>query len=195
MPLQTFIELPLEELAPPAELFRHYSTLHGPLHVSRVMVHAFALLGLLDLPEEAPRLWASVYLHDLARRHDGVCHAHGGDAVERLESLPQVKALFARGGVREEDYGAIATAVTQHSRPREIVPDHPHRRLTALLKDADGLDRVRLWDLDPDYLRFPEAVGLVRFAERLYRRTDSALKPGPELFPQVWAIAQALWAE
>jgi hypothetical protein len=40
------IPLPLASLVPAVELFVHRSTLHGQAHVSRVMVHAFRLLGL-----------------------------------------------------------------------------------------------------------------------------------------------------
>jgi hypothetical protein len=36
----------------------------------RVMVHAFCLLEATGWSEEAPRLWAAVYLHDIARTHD-----------------------------------------------------------------------------------------------------------------------------
>ena len=57
-------------------LFTHAGTLHGQAHVSRVMVYAFRLIAATGWIEEAPRLWASVYLHDLARTHDGLCYRH-----------------------------------------------------------------------------------------------------------------------
>ena len=145
--------LPLAELAPPASLFTHDSTLHGQSHVARVMVHAFRLLAKTGWMDHAPRLWAAVYLHDLARTHDGVCHRHGADAMNKFQGLPHLRELFARGGVADADYGAIHTAVVHHCLPKELDRQHPHWRLTALLKDADGLDRVRLGDLNPRYLR------------------------------------------
>lgn len=159
-----------EELVPPPELFLHQSTLHGPAHVARVMVHAFRLIAATGFIEETARLWAAVYLHDIARRHDGVAPRHGADAWKRLADLPDVRALFARGGVRDDDYPAIQAAVVCHSRG-EPADNDPHRRLMCLLKDADGLDRVRLGDLDPAYLRHPEAREMVGFAERLHRTT------------------------
>ena len=180
---------------PTPDRFLHESYIHGQLHVGRVMVHAFALLDLLDMAVEAPRLWAAVYLHDLARTHDGVCHSHGADAARRLADLPDVRELFARGGLRPEDGEAVATAVTHHAVPQELAEDHPHRRLTALLKDADGLDRVRLWDLDPSRLRFPVSRSLVPFATELYRETQHVLAPGPTLFPQMWDVASRLWQD
>jgi hypothetical protein len=42
------------------------------------------------------------------------------------------------------------------------------------IKDTDGLDRVRIHDLDPDYLRSEHARLLVRAAWGLYRATKSA---------------------
>ena len=66
--------------------------------------------------------------------------------------------------------------------------------MTKLLKDADGLDRVRLGDLDPDYLRHAEARGMVRFAQRLYGDTDHKLPVGPDYFARLWPEALRLTA-
>jgi hypothetical protein len=185
------IPLADEDMVPPPDLFLHHGTLHGQPHVARVLVHALRLIAATGLVEEAPRLWASVYLHDIARRHDGHCAGHGAEAWERLGSLPDVRVLFARGGVVEADYPAIEAAVALHSRG-EAKPGAPEARLTRLLKDADGLDRVRLGDLDPGYLRHPEARGMIRFAQRLYGETDHKLPVGPDYFARLWPLAQRL---
>ena len=79
-----------------------------------------------------------------------------------------------------------------HSRPEELEAGHPHWRLTALLKDADGLDRVRLGDLDPRYLRFKEARAMVAFAEELFECTDGVIPTGASHFEQVLGVAEAL---
>ena len=129
--VRALIPVPDEELVPPPELFLHPSRLHGQAHVARVMVHAFRLIAATGFIEETARLWAAVYLHDIARRHDGVAPRHGADAWKRLADLPDVRALFARGGVREEDYPAIQAAVVCHSdgeppqRPSAPAPDVP----------------------------------------------------------------------
>ena len=180
------IPLPLGELTPPPSLFTHASDIHDQAHVSRVMVHAFRLIAATGWIEESPRLWASVYLHDLARTHDGVCYRHGGDAMTKLETRPHLRTLFARGGVRDEDYAAIRTAVTHHSLPKELAREHPHWRLTSLLKDADGLDRVRLGDLDPRYLRNLQAHEMVTFAETLFAETDGIVPTGGDYFAVFW---------
>ena len=183
------IPLPLNSLAPAPSLFTHASTLHGQAHVSRVMVHAFRLIAATGWAEEMPRLWAAVYVHDIARTHDGLCYRHGSDAMTKLETLPAVRDLFARGGVMDEDYAMIRTAVVQHSLPKELDRAHPHWRLTALLKDADGLDRVRLGDLDVRYLRHPEALGMVDFAESLFADTDGRIPVGEQHFGALWSEA------
>lgn len=183
------IDLPLAELVPAPSLFTHRSTLHGQSHVSRVMVHAFQLIEGTGWTAEAPRLWAAVYLHDLARTHDGICYRHGGDAMKKLETLPHVKELFARGGVKEDDYPVIHTAVVQHSLPKELDRAHPHWRLTSLLKDADGLDRVRLGDLDPTFLRNAETPAMVDFAQRLFDATDGVVPTGTDHFALLWPEA------
>ncbi len=177
--------VPDKELVPPPELFWHKSLLHGQAHVARVLVHAFRLVEATGFIREMPRLWAAVYLHDIARRHDGRSARHGADAWARLADLPDVRALFARGGVRDEDYPAIQAAVTCHS-AGEPEPTDSFWQLTALLKDADGLDRVRLGDLDPARLRHPEAREMVRFAERLYRETDGRIPPSRDYFARLW---------
>jgi hypothetical protein len=183
--VRALIPLPDEDMVPPPELFMHPSHLHGQAHVARVMVHALRLVDAVGAEAEAPRLWAAVYLHDIARRHDGGCRRHGADACARLASLPDVQQLFAAAGVHQSDHAAIEAAVTRHC-DGEPSPGEPHYRLMALLKDADGLDRVRLSDLRPAWLRHDEARTMVDFAQRLYDATNRTLKPGPDYFSRLW---------
>jgi len=180
-----------EDMVPSPGLFRHQSLLHGQGHVARVLVHALRLIEAVDCAEEAPRLWASVYLHDIARTHDGRCARHGADAWARLSDLPDVRALFERGGVRQDDFPAIEAAVTVHSNG-EPDPAHPHWRLMALLKDADALDRVRLGDLKSKMLRHQEARGMIGFASELCDWSRGALRPGPDYFARLWPEALRL---
>ncbi len=183
------IDIPLAALVPAPSLFTHPSTIHGQSHVSRVMVHAFRLISVTGWIDEAPRLWAAVYLHDLARTHDGVCHRHGADAMKKFDMLPDVRELFTRGGVVDADYPSIRTAVVNHSSSKELDSGHPHWRLTSLLKDADALDRVRIGDLDPRYLRNPPAREMVRFAHRLFNDTHRVVPIGDDHFSQLWPEA------
>jgi len=189
--VRALVPVPDAELVPPPSLFAHQSALHGQAHVARVMVHAFRLVEATGFTDETPRLWAAVYLHDIARTHDGTCQRHGADAWARLATLPDVRALFARAGVKDGDHPAIAAAVTVHCKG-EPPPHHPHRRLMALLKDADGLDRVRLGDLDPRYFRHPQTAGMVGFAERLLDETDGLIDAGPGYWSRLWPHVERL---
>jgi len=89
-------------------------------------------------------------------------------------------------------YPAIEAAVTAHSAPKEVSREHPHWPLIALLKDADGLDRVRLGDLDPRYLRHPESKGMVPFTQALFDATDGVIATGPPHFEQLCEAARLL---
>lgn len=92
------VPIPLDRLVPLPELFRHKSTLHGQAHVSRVMVHAMRLIEATGQQSYGPQLWASVFLHELARTHDGVCHRHGADAAQRLRDEPFLQQRLAEAG-------------------------------------------------------------------------------------------------
>jgi hypothetical protein len=184
--------LPADRLVPPPDVFLHPSRLHGQRHVARVMVHAFRLAYATGADDDVIRLWAAVYLHDLARTHDGVCHRHGADAWRRLPAMPDVLDLFHQAGVTEADLPAIRTAVTYHCLRAELRRDHRHWPLTALLKDADGLDRVRIGDLDPGYLRLPASAGMIDFARRLFTLTNDVVDEGPGYFPRLAPHVQAI---
>ena len=177
---------------PTPELFWHASDLHGQAHVSRVMVHAIRLIEATGQHALAPRLWAAVFLHDLARRHDGVDHRHGADAVRRLREEPALQARLAEAGLVASDYPAIEAAVTEHSAPKEVARNHEHWPLIALLKDADGLDRVRLGDLDVRYLRHREAKTILRFAQALFDEMDGVVGAGEGHFEELWREVERL---
>jgi hypothetical protein len=189
--VRALVTVPDEAMLPPPGLFLHHGITHGLAHVGRVMIHALRLVEATGFAEETPRLWASVYLHDIARRGDGWEPGHGPRAARRLESLPEVVELFRTGGVLDSDLPAIREAVTRHSRGEAIVGE-AHVRLIELLKDADALDRVRIDDLDPAYLRTPAARTMVDFAERLYRETRRHSPAPAEHFAWLWRETQRL---
>ena len=181
--------VPLRDLVPLPDLFFRHGTTHGQKHVARVFVHALRLIDATGFVEERPRLWACVYLHDLARRHDGREPDHGQRSWTEYGCRWDLRRLFARGGVVEADYDAIRFAVAQHS----LGPDPPrtaiHWRLVSLLKDADALDRVRIGDLDPRYLRNPAARSMVDFAHRLFGETVDLFPTGADYFERLWPVA------
>jgi uncharacterized protein len=189
--VRALVTVPDEEMLPPPELFLHASFIHGPSHVGRVMIHALRLVETTGFVAEAPRLWAAVYLHDIARHGDGWERDHGPRAALRLRSLPHVLDRFQRAGVVESDLPAIREAVARHSRA-EAMPGEPHVCLIQLLKDADGLDRVRINDLDPAYLRTPAAKSMVDFASQLYEETRGRTPAPAEHFAWLWREMQRI---
>ena len=116
--------------------------------------------------------------HDVGRTFDGYDIYHGARSALRLAALT---------GQTGEALVELQAAVTAHSRPdREMASivasfqprDLPHAMaLTRLLKDADNLDRVRLGDLDPKFLRHDSAKDLVGFAQHLFQRDQAAREP------------------
>lgn len=174
---------------PTPDLFTHRSQLHGQRHVARVMLHAMRLVEATNMQHLRTQLWAAVFLHDLARTHDGQCYRHGADAVERWQGEPTLAAMLAQQGIHAEAEPGVRLAVTLHCKPNHHEPprDSPDWPLVALLKDADGLDRVRLGDLNPSYLRWPQSQGMVDFAQRLFDETHWTIPEGPALYPALLA--------
>lgn len=155
------------------EYFDHHSSLHGMGHVYRVMYHVLKLGTLLKYKHETKLAFFAAFIHDMSRLHDGKCSDHGQRAAD--DKLPQFLTLFKNNGMKEEDIPYMYTAVANHSLPSEISNDHHHYIVTAILKDADALDRVRISpdDLKLNLLRFSESVSLISFAEELFYITQN----------------------
>jgi uncharacterized protein len=140
------------------------SDLHGMGHTARVMVWAAALTRGTTLFE--PVVWAAA-CHDLRREDDGADPDHGFRAGEWVR-----KVLPCKLRQPLQDLEFIAQACDWHVCPdRHSGWDH---EVLWYLKDADGLDRVRLWDLDPSYLRHPETRQWITEAKRLFQATEDA---------------------
>ncbi len=75
--------------------------------------------------------------------------------------------------MQSEHWPMVKTAIIHHCKSHELTERDESFRLTHLLKDADGLDRVRLGDLNPKYLRTPQAHDLVNFAQSLFDFTTN----------------------
>ncbi len=153
------------------------SDLHGRGHTARVMLWAAVLTRGSEWFE--PVVWAAA-CHDLRREDDGNDPEHGFRAGAWVRAhLPR---LFRGLSV---DLELIARACDWHVCPDRLSRwDHPS---LWLLKDADGLDRVRLGDLDERFLRTDEARQRVADAQRLFDAT--ADMQGPK---EIWQTAQRL---
>lgn len=150
------------------------SDLHGLGHTARVMTWACVLARETEWLEHV--LWAAA-CHDLRREDDGADPEHGFRAGAWVRSV--LPGLLEGQTL---DLELVASACDWHVCPdRASKWDHP---VLWLLKDADGLDRARLYDLDPRFLRRPAARQRVRDAQRLYEATADSDSPA-----EIWQAA------
>lgn len=169
----------LERYLPEASWFRHDpGGIHGVGHVSRVLWWAGQIaeaVGMSSAFRREELLWAAA-VHDVGRVDDGIDRGHGTRSASwAIENL-----VAARPETASCDLAFIAELCTWHE-----VPDQRIERLSLeliILKDADGLDRVRITDLDPSRLRLQHAARLVGSATTLERETRHlGADGGPEI--------------
>ena len=152
--------------------FDHHSSIHGINHTYRVMYHVLQIAAANGLRAEGLAAFCAAYIHDLARLNDGYCVQHGAWASER--KLHLYKDLFYKVGIKDKDLEKIDIAVRNHSITKELEKDNSAYLVTALLKDADALDRIRLGEgnLDIRFLRFRESVNMEVRAKEIFFATD-----------------------
>lgn len=181
-------------MIPTPEMFTHRSHVHGQAHVARVMVHAMRLVEATGRRDLAVQVWGAVYLHDVARTHDGACAWHGMDAIRKWRESAVLRRVLGERGLEWHRERGVHQAVILHcqSPSLEPGPGHPDHALVALVKDADALDRVRLGDLNVDMLRFPEARAMVGFAQALHDTTTRRIPVGESHFADLLPVAERL---
>ncbi len=169
--------------------FDHQSTLHGINHTYRVMCLTMYIAEAENLNREVLPALCAAFIHDLARKNDGYCTQHGSWAVK--SKLPAFKSLFRKAGMDTNDIKIIGKAVANHSVYSEFSKTDDAYTVTAILKDADALDRIRLGEdnLEEKYLRFVASRKLVDFAKELYYRTENTQ---PESFEEIINIAKQI---
>lgn len=155
--------------------FERPDGIHGISHTRRVLIHAQAIAAARDIdPDWFESLVLAAAWHDVGRRHDGREPEHGHNSVAK------VRLLGLHTGVPPTILARALFAIQWHSVSDHLAVDHAagldpgHRpepgtllRVLWLLKDADGLDRVRISDLDPEQLRYEESLRFVDRATQL----------------------------
>jgi exopolyphosphatase/pppGpp-phosphohydrolase len=120
-------------------------------------------------PWEREALALAALWHDIGRDQDDVDYYHGA------KSAGKVVGLGLHRGVDSQLREIALFVVTHHSGSEthaESAASHVFDpsaalRVFRILKDADGLDRVRLGDLDPRYLRLEVSRHRVKYAHEL----------------------------
>ncbi|MBE0662637.1 MAG: HD domain-containing protein [Bacteroidales bacterium] len=155
--------------------FDHQSLLHGINHTYRVMCHVMLLGEKLEWERETRLAFCAAFIHDMARKHDGYCSKHGLWSTEN--KLPVFAEFFMSQGANAYELEEIGTAVRNHSEGFELHKDHAFWKTTALLKDADALDRIRLGhgNLNVTYLRLDPTPTFIPLANDLYFSTSDIL--------------------
>ena len=146
--------------------FSMISDIHGIKHVFNVMYNVLLIGEKLNDIKNTKISFCAAYIHDLSRKHDGHCQIHGYETIG--DNFHRFKDKFTNIGLNSDDLESIKTASIYHSIDNELSVDHIHYIPTSILKDADALDRVRMDDLDPSYLRFELSKSLIDISKKLY---------------------------
>jgi uncharacterized protein len=181
---------PLDDYRPHPKWFSNApSGIHGVGHCMRVLVWADYCAACLELDgipvDRVVVRWAAA-CHDCRRHDDGLDPDHGQRAAAWFgKQGAQLDPTLTRAQVQ-----AVQHAVTWH-----VPADHLCSRWTPelrCLKDADGLDRVRLGDFDSRYLRLPYLHGREPDAEALLTASFEAEDPWLAIVPL--AVARGIAA-
>ena len=154
-------------------LYYRPNGIHGVGHVRRTLMLSLLMADLDKLSARYTRIlaYASVY-HDIGRTHDGVDDYHGYASYQKVleqglldrqetSEVSLIKELIERHAI--SDTKAFSLEKINEGMREEV------QLLLSYFKDADGLDRVRLGDLNVDYLRTDVAKKMTLVAKRLLK--------------------------
>ncbi|MEN6326400.1 MAG: hypothetical protein ABFD18_09395, partial [Syntrophomonas sp.] len=153
--------------------FHNPQGIHALSHTRRVLLLSLIISYLEKYNEEERTLLclASIY-HDIGRVNDGYDPDHGIASYQKLID----ENLLALAN--NQDQEILRFLVQNHAIPDQSAYKKLNHydlgdvdrtlRLYDAFKDADGLDRVRIKDLNPEYLRTRSAYRLILAAHQLY---------------------------
>lgn len=155
-----------------ADLFIEPYGIHGIPHAERVMYLALSISKYEEYSEsDMSILIEASKFHDIGRTHDGVCLIHGMLSNKKINKYDLISGFY------DEDVNVIKYIIHAHCigdkdthksiEEYNIEDKHRAKRLLMAFKDSDGLDRVRVEDLNPKYLRTDSSKNLISLAEYL----------------------------
>jgi hypothetical protein len=160
------------------EYFYRPQGIHGLMHTRRVLLLNI-IIGLLQGCSEKQLniLCTAALYHDIGRINDNVDPQHGRESFRKAEDLGVLTGL-------DSSEGQILKYIIENHcisdrQARELLPDYglsdqkEVQYLFNIFKDADGLDRVRINDLDSRQLRTEAGKKLILLARELYHNFDS----------------------
>jgi uncharacterized protein len=130
--------------------------------------------------------WAAI-VHDVGRLNDGRDPEHGDRSARWLrENYRRLPAQLT-----EEQLASVRYCCFWHVPPDRAAPELTSELVC--LKDADGLDRVRIADLDVRYLRTAEARAMQADAQRLFEAMSIVRDTDPWEAGRQAAARMGLW--
>ena len=147
------------------------SWIHGQGHIERViMLGAIIAMGEKFSDEDTRLALFACSYHDIGRSNDHRDDDHGTVSAGKIVSRNLVEII---PGITDREIAILQAAIATHSmhdsaleanqKKFGVKPEDYERcrRICWCLKDADNMDRVRLNDLDPKYLRLETSKGMV----------------------------------
>lgn len=163
----------LSTVAP--ELFHNPYGIHGINHTKRVLILCDKLAELNELsPEDGKMLMVSALWHDIGRINDFFDYHHGISSFAKAIKI----RLYPYDDLTESELEIVRYIVENHpiddTNGIENIANYSVDRdlatkLYFLFKDADALDRLRIGDLNPNYLRNQYSRRLIGYASELLR--------------------------
>jgi hypothetical protein len=178
----------LDDHEPDPAWWRHKPWgLHGVTHACRVLIWsevvAQYLIGTGQSVDLEVVRWSAV-LHDCQRVDDGDDFPHGNRCAAWI--LEVKDRICPKLSARQTEL--LRHSVKWHVPHDNKCPDFTPELMC--LKDGDGLDRVRLGDFDPAYLRTPALKNAQADATTLMQQTV-ALR-GPGFWDAIKTVARSL---
>jgi hypothetical protein len=156
----------------PVELLYRPKGIHGISHVKRVLMLGLIMGYKLQLTQRQIEIicTAAIY-HDIGRTNDNFDPHHGVKSINKLNhhniriSSDPTDAEIIRYIIENH---CVHDSVGLRNVSHYAIPDPGEAQyLLKMFKDADGLDRIRINDLDVKHLRNPEAHELLLIARQL----------------------------
>ena len=169
----------LRKFEPKRDWLKHPSYDHGVGHLTRVFILQELICDLLDqrgvsIDREAVRYAAMA--HDVGRINDFEDPGHGMNSAKWMkDNLTNI--------LTPETLDTATYIVHWHSLSDSEAPVMTTE--LKVLKDADGLDRVRLGDMNESYLRLDVSKSLIGTAQKLFEASKQGGSSEIETFEDV----------
>ena len=157
--------------------FKNAEGIHGVLHTKRVLLLSLILSDLekLSVHDASILVYCSLF-HDIGRTHDYEDAEHG---IKSLKKINKAKKDIV--GLSKDNLNIANFIIENHAiddvrgisnlqANTKITDKERALKVYSIFKDADGLDRLRLGDLDISYLRTESAKKLPLVASQLLKQ-------------------------